>query len=114
MKESQPIPEIAVSLATSLVAAPYLLIRNYYHKKVAPISKGAYALHDFLMLWGLEDGISLPTLVSELKNFLLSPIPLVNNQRNLDFFTTRTGKFSLSFFWGEQSKNEPNQVSCNF
>ncbi|KAL5739329.1 hypothetical protein ACOSQ2_028509 [Xanthoceras sorbifolium] len=44
-------------LATSLVAAPYLLIRNYYHKhkKVAPISKGAYALHDFLMLWGLED-----------------------------------------------------------
>ncbi|KAG5576870.1 hypothetical protein H5410_057004 [Solanum commersonii] len=30
------------------------LIRNYYHKKVAPISKGAYALHDFLMLWGLE------------------------------------------------------------
>lgn len=56
MKESQPIPPaIAVSLATSLVAAPYLLIRNYYHKKVAPISKGAYALHDFLMLWGLED-----------------------------------------------------------
>jgi hypothetical protein len=57
MKESQPIPAIAVSLATSLVAAPYLLIRNYYHKhkKVAPISKGAYALHDFLMLWGLED-----------------------------------------------------------
>ena len=40
MKESQPIPAIAVSLATSLVAAPYLLIRNYYHKKVAPISKG--------------------------------------------------------------------------
>ena len=41
MKESQPIPPaIAVSLATSLVAAPYLLIRNYYHKKVAPISKG--------------------------------------------------------------------------
>lgn len=39
MKESQPIPEIAVSLATSLVAAPYLLIRNYYHKKVAPVSK---------------------------------------------------------------------------
>ena len=35
MKESQPIPAIAVSLATSLVAAPYLLIRNYYHKKVA-------------------------------------------------------------------------------
>lgn len=29
MKESQPIPAIAVSLATSLVAAPYLLIRNY-------------------------------------------------------------------------------------
>ena len=55
MKESQPIPAIAVSLATSLVAAPYLLIRNYYHKKVAPISKGAYALQDFLMLWGLED-----------------------------------------------------------
>ena len=27
MKESQPIPAIAVSLATSLVAAPYLLIR---------------------------------------------------------------------------------------
>ena len=45
MKESQPIPAIAVSLATSLVAAPYLLIRNDYHKKVAPISKGAYALH---------------------------------------------------------------------
>lgn len=67
MKESQPIPAIAVSLATSLVAAPYLLIRNYYHKKVAPISKGAYALHDFLMLWGLEDWISLPTLVSKLK-----------------------------------------------
>ncbi len=40
MKESKPIPAIAVSLATSLVAAPYLLIRNYYHKKVAPISKG--------------------------------------------------------------------------
>ena len=55
MKESKPIPAIAVSLATSLVAAPYLLIRNYYHKKVAPISNGAYALHDFLMLWGLED-----------------------------------------------------------
>ena len=57
MKESKPIPAIAVSLATSLVAAPYLLIRNYYHKhkKVAPISKGAYALHDFLMLWGPED-----------------------------------------------------------
>lgn len=36
MKESQPITAIAVSLATSLVAAPYLLIRNYYHKKVAP------------------------------------------------------------------------------
>lgn len=62
MKESKPIPAIAVSLATSLVAAPYLLIRNDYHKKVAPISKGAYALHDFLMLWGLEDLISLPTL----------------------------------------------------
>lgn len=55
MKESQPIPAIAVSLATSLVAAPYLLIRNYYHKKVAPLSKGAYALHDFIMLWGFED-----------------------------------------------------------
>jgi len=55
MKESQSIPAIAVSLATELVAAPYLLIRNYYHKKVAPISKGAYALHDFLMLWGPED-----------------------------------------------------------
>ena len=25
------LPAIAVSLATSLVAAPYLLIRNYYH-----------------------------------------------------------------------------------
>ena len=48
MKESQPIPAIAVSLATSLVAAPYLLIHNYYHKRVAPISKGAYALHYFL------------------------------------------------------------------
>jgi hypothetical protein len=36
MKESQPIPAIAVSLATSLVAAPYLLIRNDYHKKAAP------------------------------------------------------------------------------
>lgn len=71
MKESQPIPAIAVSLATSLVAAPYLLIRNDYHKKVAPISKGAYALHDFLML--LEDWIELPTLVSKLqKSFLLS------------------------------------------
>ncbi|GKA80060.1 hypothetical protein Tco_0786656 [Tanacetum coccineum] len=45
MKESQPIPAIAVSLATSLVVAPYLLIRNDYLKKVAPISKGAYALH---------------------------------------------------------------------
>lgn len=55
MKESKPIPAIAVSLATSLVAAPYLLIRNYYHKKVAPILLGAYALHDFLMLWGPED-----------------------------------------------------------
>jgi hypothetical protein len=33
MKESQPIPAIAVSLATSLVAAPYLLIRNYYPGK---------------------------------------------------------------------------------
>lgn len=44
--ERKPIPAIAVSLATSLVAAPYLLIRNYYHKKVAPIPipKGAYAL----------------------------------------------------------------------
>jgi len=37
MEESQSIPAIAVSLATSLVAAPYLLIRNYYHKKVAPL-----------------------------------------------------------------------------
>ena len=55
MKESQSIPAIAVSLATSLVLAPYLLIRNYYHKKVAPLSSGAYALHDFLMLWGIED-----------------------------------------------------------
>lgn len=54
MKESQPIPAIAVSLATSLVAAPYLLIRNYYHKKVAPLSKGAYALNNFL-LWGREE-----------------------------------------------------------
>ena len=33
MKESKPLPAIAVSLATSLVAAPYLLIRNDYHKK---------------------------------------------------------------------------------
>lgn len=40
MKESQSIPAIAVSLATSLVAAPYLLIRNYYHKKVAPLVRG--------------------------------------------------------------------------
>ena len=73
MKESQPLPAIAVSLATSLVAAPYLLIRNYY--QVAPISKGSYALHDFIMLWGLEDFISLPTLVSKLKkSFLLSLI----------------------------------------
>ena len=46
---------IAVNLATSLVATPYLLIRNYYHKKVTLISKGAYALHDFLMLYGPED-----------------------------------------------------------
>lgn len=39
MKESQSIPAIAVSLATELVAAPYLLIRNYYHKKVkSPLS----------------------------------------------------------------------------
>lgn len=45
MKESQPIPAIAVSLATSLVAAPYLLIRNDYHKKVAPISKGSALPH---------------------------------------------------------------------
>lgn len=67
MKESQPLPAIAVSLATSLVAAPYLLIRNDYHKKVAPLSKGAYALHDFILLWGLEDFISLPALVSKLK-----------------------------------------------
>ena len=75
MKESQPLPAIAVSLATSLVAAPYLLIRNDYHKKVAPLSKGAYALHDFLLLWGLEDFISLPALVSKLKkSFLLSLI----------------------------------------
>jgi hypothetical protein len=72
MKESQSIPAIAVSLATSFVAAPYLLIRNYYHKKVAPLSSGAYALHDFLMLCGIEDGISLPTLVSKLKK----PFPL--------------------------------------
>ena len=42
MKERQPIPAIAVSLTTSLVVAPYLLIRNYYHKKVAPISKGPF------------------------------------------------------------------------
>ena len=55
MKERQPIPAIAVSLTTSLVAAPYLLIRNYYHKKVTPISNGAYVLHDFLMLWGPKD-----------------------------------------------------------
>ena len=56
MKESQSIPAIAASLATSLVAAPYLLIRNYIHKKVAPISlKGLMPLHDFLMCWGLED-----------------------------------------------------------
>lgn len=75
MKESQPLPAIAVSLATSLVAAPYLLIRNDYHKKVAPLSKGAYALHDFILLWGLEDFISLPALVSKLKkSFLLSLI----------------------------------------
>jgi len=53
MKESQPIPAIAVSLATSLVAAPYLLIRNYYHKKA--LSKRAYALYYFIMLWGIED-----------------------------------------------------------
>lgn len=68
MKESQPIPAIAVSLATSWVAAPYLLIRNYYQK--SPLSlKGA--LYDFLMLWGLEDWIELPTLVSFVPN--LSP-----------------------------------------
>jgi hypothetical protein len=48
MKESQPIPAIAVSLATSLVAAPYLLIRNYYHKKVAPISRGLMHSTTFL------------------------------------------------------------------
>lgn len=40
MKESQPIPAIAVSLATSLVAAPYLLIRNYYHNKALSNLKG--------------------------------------------------------------------------
>lgn len=52
MKESQSIPAIAVSLATSLVAAPYLLIRNYYHFYLkSPLSRwGAYALHYFLML----------------------------------------------------------------
>ena len=66
MKESQYISEIAVSLATSLAAAPYFVIHNYYHKKFAPISKKSYAVHDFLMLWGLEDWILLPTLVSEL------------------------------------------------
>lgn len=49
MKESKPIPAIAVSLATSLVAAPYLLIRNYYHKKVAPISKGGTPRLSYVM-----------------------------------------------------------------
>lgn len=38
MKESQP--AIAVSLDTSLVAAPYLLIRNYYHKKEKGKTRG--------------------------------------------------------------------------
>ncbi len=50
MKESQPIPAIAVSLATSLVAAPYLLIRNYYHKKVAPGLITFLCLEDFILL----------------------------------------------------------------
>lgn len=70
MKESQPIPAIAVSLATSLVAAPYLLIRNDYHKKVAPISKGAYALHDFLMLW---QRLNLASNPSQQASKVLSP-----------------------------------------
>ena len=38
MKESQPIPAIAVSLATSLVAAPYLLIRNYLKENLHDLS----------------------------------------------------------------------------
>lgn len=54
MKESKPIPAIAVSLATSLVAAPYLLIRNDYHKKVAPISK---VMHSTTFLCYGEDWI---------------------------------------------------------
>lgn len=66
MKESQPIPEIAVSLATSLVAAPYLLIRNYYHKKVAPISKGAYALHSLSTKRALERASEALNLVASL------------------------------------------------
>ena len=50
MEESKPIPTIVVSLPTTLVATSYLLILNYYHKKIALFSKGAYALHNFLML----------------------------------------------------------------
>jgi len=41
MKESQPLPAIAVSLATSLVAAPYLLIRNDYHIRAFLVFLGA-------------------------------------------------------------------------
>lgn len=55
MKQSQPSPKIAVSMAFFLVTAPYFLPRNYYHKKFAHIFKVAYALYDFLTLWGLKD-----------------------------------------------------------
>ena len=80
MKESQPIPAIAVSLATSLVAAPYLLIRNYYHKKVSPISKGAKEMYfGYWWYWTSSQGIiffflfllffPMTTRNSKIKNF---------------------------------------------
>lgn len=52
-----------------------LLIRNYYHKKVAPISKGAYALHDFIMLWGI---LNLAASPSQQAEKALSPFEFLN------------------------------------
>jgi hypothetical protein len=78
MKESQPIPPaIAVSLATSLVAAPYLLIRNYY--KVAPLSKGAYELINFLLCYGVAKNLAAnPSQQAEMKkSFLINKVSFI-------------------------------------
>ena len=79
MKESKPIPAIAVSLATSLVAAPYLLIRNYYHQKVAPISKGAYELNNFLLCYGVSKNLAAnPSQQAEMKkSFLINKVSFI-------------------------------------